>query len=660
MISHVGAISTLGRHKLKRYQAIYLHDLFVASLSLPIALYLRLGDEIVRSLWPEILFATVAFAAVAAATFSIFGMYRRVWRYASMSDLILVVKCATVAILVFFPIMFLVNRLIDMPRLVPVIQWLVLVAMLGGPRFSYRLFRGQGWDIRAAREHQGSPVLLLGASDGAALFIRAMSNDRDAPYRVVGVLDEDGNYLNRSIHGVPVLDTVDRLESVIDRLGQQDRPRKVIIANPTSDQLQGAPLRHLLDQAEKRGLTVARLPSLVEFKEAVSDGKIDLRPVALEDLLSRSQAVLDRKAIDKLVGGRRVLVTGAGGTIGGELVRQIADLGPAELTLLDNCEFNLYKIDVDLHESHADLPCRAILCDIRDRDHVDNIFLERRPDLVFHAAALKHVPLVELNPFEGVRTNVIGTRNIADAAHRYGALAVVQISTDKAVNPTNVMGASKRLAEFYCQSLDNAQGDETEQGNGVTPRFMIVRFGNVLGSSGSVVPRFQSQLANGGPLTVTHPDITRYFMTVREAVELVIQASAYGLAHTKERSQIFVLDMGDPVKIVDVAYRLIRLAGLRPDVDVGVEFVGLRPGEKLYEELFDDDEERLPAAVDGVELAVSRPIDIEILRRVFDEFAAVCDTRDSEALQRLLKQILPSYRPPQDAGGKKQKELVGG
>ena len=591
----------------------------------------------------------LAFAAVAALTFSTFGMHRRVWRYASMSDLIVVVKSATIAVLIFLPLMFLANRLDAVPRSVPVIQWLALIAMLGGPRFTYRVLRDGRWDVRKLGSRRGSPVLLLGASDGAALFIRTMSSDREAPYHVVGVLDEMGGYVNRSIHGVPVLDTVDRLEQVLDGLSPQDRPRKLIIASSSSDRLKGEALSRLLDLAEKRGLTVARLPSLVEFKEAAGDGKIELRPVALEDLLSRPQAVLDRQAIDQLIGGRRVLVTGAGGTIGGELARQIAALGPAEMILLDNSEFNLYSIDVDLRERHPGLSCRAVLCDIRDRGHIDRVFADHAPELVFHAAALKHVPMVEINPFEGVRTNVLGTRNIADAAHRHGALGVVQISTDKAVNPTSVMGATKRLAEYYCQSLDDAQADDAGGQDRTRPRFMIVRFGNVLGSSGSVVPLFQRQLANGGPLTVTHPDITRYFMTVREAVELVIQASAYGVAHAEDRSGIFVLDMGDPLKIVDVAHRLIRLAGLRPEIDVEIEIVGLRPGEKLYEELFDDEEERLPAPVDGVELAVSRTINAKTLNRVFDEFKEICDARDGGALQRLLQQTLPSYRPPEDA-----------
>lgn len=655
MANYAGVLANIGRSQLmKRHQIVYMHDLILASLSFPAAIYLRIGNDINKFFWPEIFWGALVFAAVAAITFSMFGMHRRVWRYASMSDLIVVVKSATIAVLIFLPLMFLVNRLDDVPRSVPVIQWLALVAMLGGPRFTYRVLRDGRWDLRRMGNKRGTPVLLLGATDGAALFIRTMASEREAPYRVVGVLDDGGGYVNRSIHGVPVLDTVNRLEHVLKNQNPQDFPRKLIITSSSSDKLKGPALSQLLDLAEKRGIKVARLPSLVEFKEAASDGKIDLRPVALEDLLSRPQAVMDRQAIDQLIGFRRILVTGAGGTIGGELTRQIAALGPAEMILLDHSEFNLYSIEVDVRERHPDLSCRAVLCNIRDRNHVDRVFAEYKPELVFHAAALKHVPMVELNPFEGVRTNVIGTRNVADAAHDHGAQAFVQVSTDKAVNPTNVMGATKRLAEFYCQSLDNTRDSEADSNSRTRTRFMTVRFGNVLGSSGSVVPLFQRQLAKGGPLTVTHPDITRYFMTVREAVELVIQASAFGLARAEERGRIFVLDMGDPLKIVDVAYRLIRLAGLRPEIDVGIEYVGLRPGEKLYEELFDDEEERLPASVDGVELAVCKPIDAATLNKVFDEFRTICDTRDRDALQRVLKQTLPSYRPLQEPGKVKE------
>jgi O-antigen biosynthesis protein WbqV len=504
---------------------------------------------------------------------------------------------------------------------------------------------------------KGLPVLLVGACDGAALFIRAMRSEPEAPYRVVGILDDGTDNVGRSIHGVPVLDTVERMAAAVGRLRAKGQPPcKLIIANPAGARLKGPALRRLLDQAEALGMTVARLPSLVEFKEAADDGRFELRPIALEDLLSRPQAALDRAAIDRLVAGRRILISGAGGTIGGELARQIAALQPAELVLLDSSEFNLYAIDLEVRDRCPGLSCRAVLCDVRNGRHVARVFAEHRPELVFHAAALKHVPMVELNPSEGVHTNVIGTRHVADAAHQFGALAMVQVSTDKAVNPASIMGASKRLAEFYCQALDLAGNGTGTAAARPAPRFMTVRFGNVLGSSGSVVPLFQRQLARGGPLTVTDPEVRRYFMTVREAVELVLQATAHGLEHPEGKGRIFVLDMGEPVKIVDVARRLIRLAGLQPGVDVEIRTVGLRPGEKLCEELFDSEEERLPAAIDGVLLAASRPIDLGILRRVFDELAVACRQHDREALERLIAHVLPGFRAAsgRDGGAKLQ------
>jgi FlaA1/EpsC-like NDP-sugar epimerase len=639
--------------RIKKYQVVFVHDLIIACLSLPFALYLRLGNDFLNETADVLLYGSPAFAVLAGVIFHAGGMYRGVWRYASTSDLVAVVKSATVAVLVFMPLMFLVNRLNDIPRAVPVIQWLILVVLLGGPRFTYRLLQDGQWRLLPARTAKGLPVLLVGASDGAALFIRAMRSDREAPYRVVGILDDGTDHVGRSIHGVPVLDTVERMSAAVERLKAQGSPPcKLIIANPAGARLKGRALRQLLDRAEGMGMTVARLPSLVEFKEAADDGKIELRPIALEDLLSRPQAALDRAAIDRLIAGRRILISGAGGTIGGELARQIAALQPAQLVLLDSCEFNLYGIDLEIRERAPEASCHAVLCDVRNRSHVARIFARHRPELVFHAAALKHVPMVELNPSEGVCTNVIGTRHVADAAYQCGALAMVQISTDKAVNPTSIMGASKRLAEFYCQALDLA-GDEGAVAR-PAPRFITVRFGNVLGSSGSVVPLFQRQLARGGPLTVTHPEVRRYFMTVREAVELVLQASAHGIERSEGKGRIFVLDMGDPIKIVDVARRLIRLAGLRPDLDVEIKIIGLRPGEKLYEELFDNEEERLPAAVDGVLLAASRPIDAGILQRVFDELAVACQRHDREALERLIAHVLPSYRGRSRGGAKVQ------
>jgi O-antigen biosynthesis protein WbqV len=340
-----------------------------------------------------------------------------------------------------------------------------------------------------------------------------------------------------------------------------------------------------------------------------------------------------------LIGGRHVLVTGAGGSIGGELVRQIAAGAPAALTLLENSEYALYAIDLELAECHPALARRAVIADVRDARRLAEIIDGARPELVFHAAALKHVPIVEANPLEGLLTNAVGTRLVADACARAGVRLMVLISTDKAVNPTNVMGAGKRVAEAYCQALDLAAGGGTS--------FITVRFGNVLGSTGSVVPLFQRQLAAGGPLTVTHPEMTRYFMTIREAVELVLQASAFRFRFPdRHRGRVFVLDMGEPVKIVDLARQMIRLAGLRQGSDIEITFTGLRPGEKLFEEIFHGGEAPVPTEMDGVLEARVRAGDLDQLTAAMDALERTTRQGDHGAALALLRRLVPEY----DAG----------
>ncbi|MBN9492548.1 polysaccharide biosynthesis protein [bacterium] len=375
---------------------------------------------------------------------------------------------------------------------------------------------------------------------------------------------------------------------------------------------------------------------------------LELKPVAIEDLLNRAQVPLDRDGMARLIQGRRVVVTGAGGTIGSELARQVAAFGPAALMLADNGEYALWQIDLELAESHPAVPRQAMLVDIRDEARVRAVFEVFRPELVFHAAALKHVPMVEANPLEGLMTNVVGTRHVADAARAVGTLAMVLISTDKAVNPTSVMGASKRLAEMYCQALDlAARGGGGRPAQSGAMRCVTVRFGNVLGSTGSVVPLFQRQLARGGPLTVTHPDMRRYFMTVREAVSLVLQASVLGVGDVTLPSGldggIFVLDMGEPVKIVDLARQMIRLAGLHPDVDVEIRFTGLRPGEKLFEELFHGKEPPVPTGYAGLLMAMPRTADPAIVGRAIDEIASACRNGQSRQALALLSRLIPEF-----------------
>jgi O-antigen biosynthesis protein WbqV len=377
---------------------------------------------------------------------------------------------------------------------------------------------------------------------------------------------------------------------------------------------------------------VGRLPPHGAFQD-----RTRVQPIELADLLGRPEVTIDGAAVRSMIEGQCVVVTGAGGSIGSELTRQIARLKPARLAVIDACEFNLYSIDRELGERYPEIARETALLDVRDTDLV-NRFIERvRPDVLFHAAALKHVPLLESHPIEAIKTNVIGTVNVAEACQRHGVPTMVTISTDKAVNPTNVMGASKRLAEAYCQGLDQAAIP------GAHTRFITVRFGNVLGSAGSVVPLFQRQIEAGGPVTITHAAITRFFMTIPEAVTLVMQAGAHGKGLDEERGNIYVLEMGQPVKIIDLARQMIRLSGHRPDEDIKIKIIGLRPGEKLYEEVVHSDESIMPTKTNSILKVAPRITDLRIVRQQVQELRHAAVNMDSSRVLRLIKVSVPEY-----------------
>ena len=616
-----------------RANIAYAHDIFMAAVSLPLSLWLRMGPSIETVPSQFIVQSTSLFAIIAAAVFLPMGLYKGIWRYASVNDLIQITKAVTLAVLVFAFILFVVSRAEFLPRSLPVINWFVLMALLGGPRFVYRLSKDRHLELAANMTAKtGIPVLLMGAGDEAETFIRAIRRQPGAAYRIVGVLDEKGRRVGRHIRDVPVLGTPDQLDTIMRRLSG-DRPQRLIVTKPGLD---ATLMRRLLDLAEAQGMTMARLPGLTAFQAGLGD-EIEIRPVAVEDLLGRPQAVLDRPAMEAMIAGRRVLITGAGGTIGGELARQIVALRPAEIGLVDNAEFNLYSIDLEIGERAPGIARQAHLADVRNPQAMASVFSALKPELVFHAAALKHVPIVEDHVAEGVQTNIAGSRNVADLCREHGTGIMVLISTDKAVNPTNVMGATKRVAESYCQALDRARDE-------AGCRFLTVRFGNVLGSTGSVVPLFERQLAAGGPLTVTHRDITRYFMTTREAVELVLQASTLATSANTASGGIMVLDMGEPVKILDLAEQMIRLAGKRPYEDIEISIVGLRPGEKLYEELFHDAESLTPTENASIRLATPRVADHEVLVRAIDEICAAAHKNNNETCRNLLTRLVPEFR----------------
>jgi O-antigen biosynthesis protein WbqV len=549
------------------------------------------------------------------------------WRFAGMGELLAVV-CASALGAAFFALVTYVLGVASANPAFPVVHALTLLVLLGAPRVVYRRLRERrGGTVAASYAPDVPSALIVGATEDIDLFLRALTWDRRQVLRVEGLLSVGARQTGRRIQNYPFLGAIDNAAAVLEKLDAEGRlPDTLVVATPD---LSGETLAALVAQAERYGIRIRRAPRPTSLDPASDrgNGQLDLRPMAIEDLLNRPQVPLDREGMARLIQGRRVIVTGAGGTIGSELARQVAALGPDRLILL---------------ERHPHVPRESLLADIRDEARIRDVFEQYRPELVFHAAALKHVPMVEANPLEGLQTNVAGTRHVADAARAVGALAMVFISTDKAVNPTSVMGASKRLAEMYCQALDIAARTSK---HGM--RCITVRFGNVLGSTGSVVPLFQRQLERGGPLTVTHPDMQRYFMTVREAVGLVLQASVIGAANAPlpsgEDGGIFVLDMGAPVKIVDLARQMIRLAGLMPERDVEIRFTGLRPGEKLHEELFHGKEPPVPTGFPGLLMASPRTADPAIVGRAIDEIAAACRGGQARLALTLLGRLVTEF-----------------
>lgn len=582
---------------------------------------------------------TAVFAGIAGTLLWWNALHRGIWRYTSFQDFVNILRVTTLSTLCFLPFAFLTVRAALLPRTTPLIAWFIMVALIGGPRIIWRtLSMGRTPRPLLTRFRKSNslhaesiPILVCGDTACVDPFIRELNRQVSSPYIAVGILSEDTGEHGRVMLGVPVLGGREHILEALSFLKQRGvRPQRLVIADDNVDE---AKIAALLEAANRHGLTLGRVPRITNLEATGTQASSLVRPIALGDLLSRPQATLDRGAIKDLVVGKRVLVTGAGGSIGAELVRQISDLGPSELCLLDSCEFNLYSIDKEIAERNPSVVRTNALCDIRDRANVNRWMAKQRPDIVFHAAALKHVPLVEHHPLEGVRTNVLGTQNVADACVQCHVEKMVLISSDKAVNPYNVMGATKRVAEAYCQAMDSL---------GMT-RFLAVRFGNVLGSAGSVVPLFQQQLAHGGPITVTHPEVTRYFMTIPEAVALVLQTAAIGSLPLSTRGGVYVLDMGEPIKIVDLARQMIRLTGKRPDIDVKVEFVGLRPGEKLFEELVHNDETS-ETVVDGVMLVSPRTAPLPILRNQFSEIVKASEILDEERALRLLSLVVPEFR----------------
>ena len=593
------------------------HDLLAVILCWLLAYWLRFNLEIPDTYFSAAVRTLLLVVSVHAPVFWVLGLYRGIWRYASLMDLRRIIVAVGFSSMVVAAAVFML-ALADVPRSVLLLHPLLLVLAMGGSRFAYRAWRDRLLYGRVMIE--GDPVLVIGSGDAADRLLRELAHSRD--WGVVGLVAEEGARRGHEMRGVKILGSFDDLP----RLAEQLAVTKAIVAMPEANAVQR---RHAMEAAVQSGLSVLTVPSLEDMlsgKVAVSQ----VRQVQLEDLLGRDPVQLDDSGLRGWLGEHVVLVTGAGGSIGSELARQIAQFRPRLLVLFELSEFALYLLEQEFQEKFPEVPIACVVGDVKDAALLDKAFSEHRPSVVFHAAAYKHVPLMEgENAWQAVRNNVVGSRCVAEAALRHGVEKMVQVSTDKAVNPTNVMGATKRLAERVLHGLQREGGT----------RFVTVRFGNVLGSNGSVIPKFREQIARGGPVTVTHPDIIRYFMLIPEAAQLVLQAGLMG-----QGGEIFVLEMGEPIRIADLARDMIRLSGFTED-EIKIAFTGLRPGEKLYEELLTDAEQTLPTPHPKLRVARAEEAPADDWRQELSAWLAETQPVESAAVKTKLKRFVPEYSP---------------
>jgi FlaA1/EpsC-like NDP-sugar epimerase len=619
-----------------------LRRLFVLALHLaviPAGYYLAFAlrfDGVVPAEYMHYFWGTVGYLlAIRLGTFGAFGLFHGWWRHVGMSDLVSLIKAVTASSALLVVVLYMTGELAGYPRSVVVLDWAAALLLFGGGRFAVRAFREER--LVPWRSRRGTRALIIGGGAAAERLLREAQRDRESEICPVGIVDDDPTKLGMRLHGVPVVGGSERIGELTARFGV----KLLVIAIPsaTRDQM--------------RGILAACLSAGVEFKIVPSirellDGRArmgQLRSVQIDDLLGREAVDLGFDGPRADLEGRTVLVTGGAGSIGSELARQIAGFKPARLIVLDQAESPLYFVHLELAQAQPGLTVIPVVADVADPGRMERVFARYRPEFVFHAAAYKHVPLMENNVVEAVRNNVLGTLSVAECAARFGAEKFVLISTDKAVHPSSVMGATKRIAEQVVLGWPALAKSRTD--------FRAVRFGNVLGSDGSVIPLFKRQLAAGLPLTVTHPEVTRYFMTIPEAVQLVLQAAALPEAACR----ISMLEMGEPVRILDLAENLIRLSGLEPDKDVPIVFTGLRPGEKLHEELMTDREATVPTAVPKIRVVQTDGPDAEALTTGLDRLAAAAAVGDlQDALVALCALVPECVAPLRERAGQPAQE----
>jgi len=568
--------------------------------------------------WPIFWFTLPGVMLVKLAVFYSTGHCHRTWHYVSLSDLAALLRSATVAAVMLAAVDYSMAEDYHLPRTVLLLDWALTILVLGGLRALARLVREE---FRPRRLREGyRKAIIVGANQTGETLARHLVADNRLKYHVVAFLDQDKSRFGTLVSGVPVLGQPGDALRIASLIGAED----ILII---SGVLEGTELRSMMETCSQAGLTLKVIPELDELLS--SDYTVQIRDVDINDLLRRAPVQLNSDAITGLVAGRSVLVTGAGGSIGSEICRQVLKFRPKTLVLVERAENCLFAVEQEFRVLKMEAQIHPCIADITDRTRMAQIFAQYAPEIVFHAAAHKHVPMMEYNPGEAIKNNVVGTQTLAELADEHGVQEFVMISTDKAVNPTSVMGVSKQLAERFVHAFSEMSGT----------KFVVVRFGNVLASNGSVVPIFQEQIRRGGPITVTHPEIERFFMTIPEASQLVLQAAAMG-----KGGEIFVLDMGESVRIVDLARDLIRLSGLKPN-DVEIVFTGLRPGEKLYEELYFEEEQTLPTPHPKVFVAYHRPYRLSEVRDAICHLVTLSHA-SAEELRAKIKEIVPEYQLP--------------
>jgi O-antigen biosynthesis protein WbqV len=620
---------------------IVAHDLVVTAAALVGTFFVRFeGVELTKRL-DALPLLLPWFVLYAGCVYFFFGLYKAKWRFASLPDLMNIFRAATVlavSLLVLDYVLVARTFLGEFffGKISIAVYWCLQMFLLGGPRIAYRYFR-YSRTRHHALEADSIPTLVLGRAEDADVLLRAIESGAVKKLRCVGILSPSPADQGQSLRGVAVLGTFADLEGTVADLAEHGTQvaRLVLTASALDPEVKP---ETVLMRARRLGLATHRLPSLEDGREALR-----LAPVAVEDLLLRPSVVIDYRRLEAFVKGKSVVVTGGGGSIGSEICDRVVTFGASRLLVLENSEPALHAVLEALAVKHKSNSVTGRIADVRDRDRIFRLLTAFKPDIVFHAAALKHVPLLEQDWEEGVKTNVFGSVNVADAAVAARAAGMVMISTDKAIEPVSVLGATKRFAEMYCQALDNEQA-HASPGTRLPMRLIAVRFGNVLASNGSVVPKFKAQIEAGGPVTVTHPDMVRYFMTIREACDLVVTAASHALGADRTTAAVYMLNMGQPVKIVELAERMIRLAGLEPGHDVDITFIGRRPGERLQEILFGREEPSVDIGIPGIVAAkAQRPTQMTI-RAWLAALEQALAREDRAAVERVLRDAVPDFR----------------